>query len=50
MLKYLLYKANKNCAETPNGYYNIAVSLGDPFMAHPVYRPTLSLKYKATKK
>ena len=37
MSKYLLYKPNKNCAEMPNGSQNIAVSLGDAFLAHPVY-------------
>ena len=31
MSKYLLYKLEKNCAETPNGYQNIAVSLGGLF-------------------
>ena len=38
MWKYLLYKPNKNFAEIPNGCHNIAVSLGDGFLAHPVYQ------------
>ena len=37
MSKYLLYKPKKNCAEMPNGCQNIAFSLGDAFLAHPVY-------------
>ena len=36
MSKYLLYKLFKNCAEIPNGYQNIAVSLGGLFLTHPV--------------
>ena len=34
MSKYLLYKPNKNRAEIRNGFQNIAVSLGDAFLAH----------------
>ena len=37
MSKYLLYKPNKNCAETPNGYHNIAVSLGGLFYWRTLY-------------
>ena len=35
MSKYLLYMPNKNCAEIPYGYHNIAVSLGGYFFGAP---------------
>ena len=37
MWQYYPYKLNKNCAEIRYGCQNIAFSLGDHFLTHPVY-------------